>query len=87
MSTLTTKDSTLIYYKDSGSGQPIVFSHGWPLYSDSWESQTVFLASHSYRGVANGRRGHGRSGQPWEGNDMDTYADDLNTDLLAFLKT
>jgi non-heme chloroperoxidase len=77
MSTITTKDSTLIYYKDWGSGQPIVFSHGWPLNSDSWESQMVFLASHGYRCVAHDRRGHGRSSQPWDGNDMDTYADDL----------
>jgi non-heme chloroperoxidase len=77
MSTITTKDRTLIYYKDWGSGQPIVFSHGWPLNSDSWESQMVFLASHGYRCVAHDRRGHGRSSQPWHGNDMDTYADDL----------
>ena len=77
MSTITTTDGTLIYYKDWGSGQPIVFSHGWPLNSDSWESQMVFLASHGYRCVAHDRRGHGRSGQPWDGNDMDTYADDL----------
>jgi non-heme chloroperoxidase len=77
MSTLTTEDGTLIYYKDWGSGQPIVFSHGWPLNSDSWESQMVFLASHGYRCVAHDRRGHGRSSQPWDGNDMDTYADDL----------
>jgi len=77
MNTLTTKDGTLIYYKDWGSGQPIVFSHGWPLNSDSWESQMVFLASHGYRCVAHDRRGHGRSSQPWDGNDMDTYADDL----------
>jgi non-heme chloroperoxidase len=77
MSTITTRDGTQIYYKDWGSGQPIVFSHGWPLNSDSWESQMVFLASHGYRCVAHDRRGHGRSGQPWDGNDMDTYADDL----------
>ena len=77
MSMITTKDGTLIYYKDWGSGQPIVFSHGWPLNSDSWESQMVFLASHGYRCVAHDRRGHGRSSQPWDGNDMDTYADDL----------
>ena len=77
MSTITTKYGTQIYYKDWGSGQPIVFSHGWPLNSDSWESQMVFLASHGYRCVAHDRRGHGRSGQPWDGNDMDTYADDL----------
>jgi non-heme chloroperoxidase len=77
MSTITTKDGTLIYYKDWGSGQPIVLSHGWPLNSDSWESQMVFLASHGYRCVAHDRRGHGRSSQPWDGNDMDTYADDL----------
>jgi non-heme chloroperoxidase len=79
MSTLTTKDGTQIYYKDWGAGQPIVFSHGWPLSSDSWESQMLFLASRGYRCIAHDRRGHGRSSQPWNGNDMDTYADDLAT--------
>lgn len=66
-----------IYYKDWGSGQPVVFSHGWPLSADAWESQMFFLASHGYRTIAHDRRGHGRSSQPWNGNDMDTYADDL----------
>ena len=77
MSTITTRDGTTIYYKDWGSGQPIVFSHGWPLSADAWESQMFFLASHGYRCIAHDRRGHGRSSQPWNGNDMDTYADDL----------
>lgn len=77
MSTITTKDGTELYYKDWGSGQPVVFSHGWPLCSDSWESQMFFLASYGYRSIAHDRRGHGRSSQPWEGNEMDTYADDL----------
>ena len=77
MSTLTTKDGTQIYYKDWESGQPIVFSHGWPLTSDSWEAQMFFLASEGYRCIAHDRRGHGRSSQPWDGNEMDTYADDL----------
>ena len=78
MSTITTKDGTQIYYKDWGAGQPVVFSHGWPLSSDSWEAQMVFLASSGYRCIAHDRRGHGRSSQPWSGNDMDTYADDLS---------
>ena len=79
MNTMTTQDGTQIYYKDWGTGQPVVFSHGWPLSSDSWESQMIFLASHGYRCIAHDRRGHGRSSQPWNGNDMDTYADDLAT--------
>ncbi len=77
MSTITMKDGTQIYYKDWGKGQPVVFSHGWPLSSDAWEDQMFFLSSKGYRCIAHDRRGHGRSSQPWEGNDMDTYADDL----------
>jgi len=84
MPTITTKDGTEIYYKDWGSGQPVVFSHGWPLQADAWEDQMVFLSSHGYRTIAHDRRGHGRSSQPWNGNDMDTYADDL-AELTAAL--
>ncbi len=79
MNTITTKDGTQIYYKDWGAGPPVVLSHGWPLSSDSWEAQMLFLASHGYRCIAHDRRGHGRSSQPWDGNEMNTYADDLAT--------
>ena len=75
--TIVVKDGTQIYYKDWGSGPAIVFSHGWPLSADAWEDQMVFLGNHGYRCIAHDRRGHGRSSQPWSGNDMDTYADDL----------
>ena len=77
MGKITTTDGTELYYKDWGMGQAVVFSHGWPLNSDAWESQMMFLSDHGYRTIAHDRRGHGRSSQPWNGNDMDTYADDL----------
>jgi non-heme chloroperoxidase len=77
MATITTKDGTEIYYKDWGKGQPMVFSHGWPLSADAWEDQMLFLGERGYRCIAHDRRGHGRSSQPWDGNEMNTYADDL----------
>ena len=77
MPTITSTDGTEIYYKDWGRGQPVVFSHGWPLSADAWEDQMLFLAGNGFRCIAHDRRGHGRSDQPWDGNDMDTYADDL----------
>ena len=77
MSTITTSDGTEIYYKDWGKGQPVVFSHGWPLNGNAWDDQLFLVASNGFRAIAHDRRGHGRSSQPWDGNEMDTYADDL----------
>src|SRR6266704_4969697 len=77
MGRIITKDGTEIFYKDWGSGQPVVFSHGWPLNADAWDDQAFLVASNGFRAVAHDRRGHGRSSQPWAGNEMDTYADDL----------
>src|SRR5215510_3249657 len=77
MSTVRIKDGTEIFYKDWGTGHPVVFSHGWPLSADAWDPQMLFLAENGYRVIAHDRRGHGRSSQPGNGNDMDTYADDL----------
>ena len=78
MATITMKDGTQIYYKDWGKGQPIVFSHGWPLSADDWDGQMLFFGQHGYRVIAHDRRGHGRSTQTWDGNEMDTYSDDLS---------
>ena len=77
MGTITTTDGTEIFHKDWGAGQPVVFSHGWPLTADAWDDQLFLVASNGYRAIAHDRRGGGRSGQPWNGNDLDTYADDL----------
>ncbi|MGA7806594.1 alpha/beta fold hydrolase [Bradyrhizobium sp.] len=85
MPTIKTKDGTEIYYKDWGAGQPVVFSHGWPLTADAWDAQMLFLGQHGYRVIAHDRRGHGRSSQPWDGNDMDHAADDL-AELVAKLE-
>ena len=82
--TITTKDGTKIYFNDWGKGQPVVFSHGWPLTADAWDDQMLFLGERGYRVIAHDRRGHGRSSQPWNGNDLDTYADDL-AELAAAL--
>jgi len=81
---LKLKDGTQLFYKDWGSGQPVVFSHGWPLSSDAFEDQMLFLAEHGYRVIAHDRRGHGRSSQSWEGNNMDQYGDDM-AELTAYL--
>ena len=77
MPTVTTPDGTEIFFKDWGSGQPVVFSHGWPLTADAWDGSANFVADHGFRAIAHDRRGGGRSSQPWQGNDLDHYADDL----------
>jgi non-heme chloroperoxidase len=77
MGTITTNDGTQIFYKDWGTGHPVIFSHGWPLNADAWDGQAMLVADHGYRAIAHDRRGHGRSSQPWTGHDLDTYADDL----------
>jgi non-heme chloroperoxidase len=82
-SRITAKDGTEIYYKDWGTGRPVAFSHGWPLNADAWDDQMFFLASHGFRCIAYDRRGFGRSSQPWDGNDYDTYADDFSTLIEA----
>src|SRR5262249_11884984 len=79
MPTIKAKDGTTLYYKDWGSGKPVAFSHGWPLDADAWDAQMLFLGQQGYRVIAHHRRGHGRSDQTWNGNDMDTYADDVAT--------
>jgi non-heme chloroperoxidase len=75
---VSTKDNVEIFFKDWGQGQPVVFSHGWPLTADAWDDAMMFVANNGYRGIAHDRRGGGRSSQPWDGNDLDTYADDLS---------
>ena len=85
MYTITTKDGTTIFYKDWGKGQPIVFSHGWPLSADDWDAQMLFFGQRGYRVIAHDRRGHGRSSQTWDGNEMDTYADDL-AELIRYAR-
>ena len=84
MNTITTKDGTQIFFKDWGAGQPVVFSHGWPLSADDWDAQMIFFAARGFRCIAHDRRGHGRSGQSWVGNDLDSYADDLAEVIESF---